>query len=850
MDKSSIKASNLRVEYQDTPIGMDEDHPRFSWIVDDARPCAKQTVWQIIAKNGKHVVWNSGKISSGISAHHIWNGEKLQPRTSYRWQVRLWDADNTAGEWVSGIFETGMMNTVWSARWIRNNLFQAFMQPPAYFRKEFTLSREVVRARLYCSALGLYLPRLNGQEITDNCFMPGWTDYYNRIQYQAYDVSRFLSKGANTLGAILGEGWCCGRPARHHNWFPYGRCTFRENTALIMQLEVELENGERQIIGTDDTWHCTSNGPLRLSDFYEGENFDARMEMDGWDCPGYREEGWVPASLETVEIPLVWNHGVPVRRHERLSPQKIMNDGSGRYLLDFGQNFAGREQVRIRAEKGTVIRFRHGEMLQSDGSLYTENLRSARATSVYIADGRERIYEPTFTFYGFRYLEITGWQGPLREDDIHAIVLHSDVTRTGYFECSDPLLNRLYLNTVWGQKSNFVDIPTDCPQRDERLGWTGDAQVFIRTAAFHSDIAAFFTKWLADLDLSRNRNGEYPPWAPYHDRKRDFIGASGWADAGIICPWTIYLMYGDQRILERYYDSMLQWILFQERESDHLIRHAAFYKDWLNINEETSEELISTAFFAYGTHLMSKISAVLGRKKDTQDLNRLFEAICRAYTKHFITDEGKLREPTQTAAILTLHFGLVRKELRPEILKMLVSNIVDEHDMHLSTGFLGTPYLLHVLSDNGFHNLACRILHQKTYPSWLYPVTHGATTIWERWNSWSEKGFGNPKMNSFNHYAYGAVVDWFYGTLCGIRPCEESPGFRKFVIAPKVDPEMQYAAADFHSPCGRIRSAWKHCGTDLIIEVEIPANTEACLHLPDTAEQLLSPGKYQFIVRL
>lgn len=826
-----MKAMRLRVEYLENPMGMDEPSPRFSWIMSDERQGAGQSAYQIELRDGRRIFWDSGKISRPDSLQINYSGEPLAARTRYEWKVRLWDIEGIAGGWSEiQWFETGLMND-WTAQWIRGTNSGSYCQPASYFRKEFGLKSKPRRARLYTTALGLYIPYLNGIAVTDNCFMPGWTDYYERVQYQTYDVTGLLNRDDNAIGVILNEGWFCGQISR---LWSTGIVNYGDRPAFLAQLEVEMEDGSTQTIISDGDWQFSNNGQLRASDIYMGENYDARMELPGWNKAGYDGRQWFPAVIDERKVRIDWNSGLPVRRIEERKPVMISQPFPGVWVADMGQNLTGREKIVVRnAPAGTEIYLKHGEMLNNDGSVYTDNMRGARASTQYIARGdMEEIYEPSFTFYGFRYLEISGWPGKLDEDQISCYVMHSDMERTGWFECSDPLLNKLYENAWWGHRDNYLDVPTDCPQRDERLAWTADTQVFARTAAYNADVSAFFSKWLVDLDLSRNEDGEYPQYAPFY-RKDGFVGAAGWADAGIICPWIIWEMYGDKRVLEKYFDSMMGWIKFVEKKSDNLISFLARFKDHLNINAETPADLVGTAFFAGMTDLLSRIAAIIGRNDEEQKLAELFAAIKQAYVKRFITPAGELTVKTQAAAVLTLYFKLALDEFRQQIIDYLVHDIVAERDMHLSTGFLGTPYLAHVLSDNGRADIAYALLNQTTCPSWLFPVTQGATTFWERWNSWTKEGgcFAGP-MNSFNHYAFGAIIDWFYGVICGIKPVSDQPAFKHFRAAPLPGGKLDFARVVFNSPYGIIISAWRRNGDKLIYELKVPANSTAEVCFP------------------
>jgi alpha-L-rhamnosidase len=514
-------------------------------------------------------------------------------------------------------------------------------------------------------------------------------------------------------------------------------------------------------------------------------------------------------------------------------------------------------RLKVKGAAGTTIRLRYAEMLDADGKLYTTNLRSARATDYYTLRGEgEEIYEPRFTFHGFRYVEVRGYPGTSSDDAVTGIVIHSDMPPSGSFECSNGLVNQLQHNIQWGQKGNFVDIPTDCPQRDERLGWTGDAQVFTRTATFNLDVSGFFTRWLQTLEDSQSANGAYPPFAP-DPVLEDADGGPAWADAGIICPWTIYQVYGDKRILAQHYDAMVRFIEYLERTSRDLIRvyegYADFsgYGDWLSINAETPKDLIGTAFFAHSAQLLSRIAGVLGKTADQARFASLFARVKRAFQARYVTPAGLVAGHTQTAYVLALNFDLLPESLRQPAAAALVNNI-EQRKMHLSTGFAGAPYLNHALTGAGRLDVAYALLNQKSWPSWLYSVTQGATTIWERWDGWTEeKGFQDPGMNSFNHYAYGSIGDWLYAVVAGIEVDPECPGFQHIIIRPRPGGGLTYARAHYHAITGKIASEWRIEQGSFSLAVTIPTNTSATVYIPARKlEDVLNAGRMEGVTFL
>jgi alpha-L-rhamnosidase len=682
---------------------------------------------------------------------------------------------------------------------------------------------------------------------------------------------------------------------------------------LLAQLEALLTDGSIYTVTSDNSWSYRF-GPITHSDFLMGEAHDARKELPGWDMPEIDASDWLPVEkFSHPDLRIVSLNGPSVRPIQELSPVKEPFDRGGmgrkRQIFDLGQNMVGRVRFRGAAPAGTTITLRFAEVVNTDGSLYTTNLRSAQSTDYYTFKGNgEEVWEPKFTFHGFRYVELEGYPGEVSRDTITGIVLHSEMDQTGAFECSDPLLNQLQHNILWGQKGNFVDVPTDCPQRDERLGWTGDIQVFVRTAAFNMNVAGFMTKWMRDVTDSQNSDGSIPSVVPYAaDVAKD--GGPAWSDAAIICPWTIYLCYGDRRILEQNYDTMTRLMDFLEQTSPGYIRCAPDYEgwpgygDWLSINASTPRDLIGTAFFAYDANLMAQIAKVLGKPHDEARYRQLFSDVKKAFAARYLVgselpvvpaqpsvmrksvDEadalsrGNLRAvdygqitsrvfntnlftPTQTAYVLSLHFDLLPDELRSRSVAELVADI-ERRDMHLSTGFVGSPYLTHVLSENGRLDIAYALLSQKSWPSWLYAVTQGATTIWERWDGWTEEnGFQDAAMNSFNHYAYGAIGAWLYNIVTGIEVDPVRPGYKHIVLRPQPGGGLSSACGRLQTLYGEVISEWKLDDNRFEWTIVVPPNTTATAYVPASRQETMKlngetvvgtvheipAGKYHFLV--
>ena len=844
---TSLHIRNLRCEYSIDPLGIDILCPRLSWVLESSQRAQKQTAYRCLAassleklEEGKADLWDSGKVNSSQSIQVEYAGKPLKSRQQVWWKVCVWDKDGSASDFsLPACWEMGLLNpSDWSARWIGAGLVGGPRTtiPAPFFRKTVSLQDNIHSARLYVTALGLYEVEINGQKVGNDILTPGWTNYRKRVQYQTFDVTGLLNSGENVVGAILGDGWYCG----HVSW--RDRQSYGDRPKLLAQLEIVFEDGSRETMATDSTWEYTF-GPILEADLLMGESYDARLAAKNWSCPGFSDWKWMPAELlENPGIQLVAQVGPPVRRIEEVKPiapaRQMSNAPSPDWIFDMGQNMVGRVRLKVKGPAGTTIRLRFAEMLDSDGKLYTANLRSARQTDYYTLRGEgEEIYEPRFTFHGFRYVEVHGYPGNPQEDAITGVVIHSATPPSGSFECSDPLINQLQHNIQWGQKGNFVDIPTDCPQRDERLGWTGDAQVFIRTATFNMDVSGFFTRWLQVLEDSQSTNGAYPPFAPYASLE-DADGGPAWADAGIICPWTIYQVYGDKRVLEQHYDSMVRFLEYLQRTSQDLIRvyegYPGFsgYGDWLSINAETPKDLIGTAFFAYSAGLLSRIAGILGKQTDRERFAQLHDKVKRAFQERYVTNAGLVAGHTQTAYVLALYFDLLPETLRQPATDALINNI-GQRKTHLSTGFAGAPYLNHALTRSGRLEVAYELLNQKSWPSWLYPVTQGATTIWERWDGWTDdKGFQDPAMNSFNHYAYGSIGDWLYAVVAGIDIDADHPGFQHFIIRPCPGGGLTFAKAEYNAITGKIACEWQLDKKNFHLSVTIPANTSARVYIP------------------
>ena len=708
-----------------------------------------------------------------------------------------------------------------------------------YLRKSFALKNPVRRAMLYATALGLYDIRLNGRRVGDHVLAPEWTDYRKRVRYQAYDVTALLKRGDNAIGALLADGWYSGHIGNGGYQF-YGKVP-----ALLSQLEVTYADGSTERVVTDGAWKLHAS-PILATDFMLGESYDARLELRGWDQPGLDDSQWpVAAVRDEPARPLEGQVMEPVRETATLRAKALTEPKPGRWTFDLGQNMVGVVRLKVAAPAGTKITLRHAEVLNPDGTLYTVNLRSAISVDTYVCKGGGvEVWQPRFTFHGFRYVELAGLPGKPSLDAVTGIVINSDTPPTGAFTCSDPRINQLQSNILWGQRGNYISIPTDCPQRDERLGWMGDAQVFVRTATFNADVAAFFSKWLVDVDDGQTPEGAFSDVNP---NTMNCGNVPAWADAGVICPWTIYQAYGDKRVLERHLPAMTRWVEWCRTHSTGLIRdkhRGNDYGDWLSIGADTPKDLIGTAYFAYSTRLVAKSYQALGKTDAAAKYEQLFQDIKAAFNKEYVAPDGRIDGDTQCAYVMALKFDLLPDALRPKAAQYLEEDIKAKGG-HLSTGFVGVSYLLPVLTLEGKADTAFSLLMQDSFPSWLFSVKHGATTIWERWDGWTpEKGFQDPGMNSFNHYSLGSCGEWLYQTVAGIGSDPAQPGFGRLVIRPRVGGGLTWVKAHYDSIHGRIASAWTLKNGQFTLDTVIPANTTATVYVPaSSADQVKEGGK-------
>ena len=842
---SKTIVTKLTCEYLTNPLGIDVTSPRLSWQISSTENNLLQSAYEIrVASDPKLLqkpdLWSCNKVESAQSVNISYQGKALQSGQKAYWQVRVWTSDGKRTDWSTpASFETGLMQASdWKASWITlaDERSDKKSKPAQYFRKEFSIAKTIKNARIYITSLGLYQLYINGQKVSTDLFTPGWTSYNKRLQYQVYDVTALLQQ-SNAVAAVVSDGWYRGHIGFGHQHNFYGK-----QLALLAQMRIDYTDGSSETIVTDKSWKVTNNGPITSSDIYNGERYDANKELTNWNKAGYNASAWDNAGvINHTYNTLVATRSVPVRATTEIKAIKKIITPKGEIVYDFGQNMVGWVRAKLKGNKGDTITLRFAEVLDKAGNFYTDNLRNAESTDTYILKGdANETFEPKFTFHGFRYLQVSGNSVSLPTENFTGIVVHSDMAPTGTFSCSDSLINQLQHNIQWGQRGNFLDVPTDCPQRDERLGWTGDAQVFSMTAAYNFNVATFFSKWMEDLSADQYADGRVPHVIP------DVIGNQGgstaWADVSVIIPWNMYLVYNDKQILEKQYSSMKKWIEYMKnRAGDDCIWTGDYhFGDWLAFatpwsdypGATTEKDLIATAYFCYSTSLFSKIAEITGRKDDASTYSALANKIKAAFCQEYVTPNGRLVSHTQTAYLLAIAFDLLPDNMKHKAAGYLSEDL--EKFGHLTTGFVGTPLLCSTLSAINRDDLAFRLLMNKNYPSWLYPVLKGATTIWERWDGIKPDGsFQDVGMNSFNHYAYGAIGDWLYRHVAGIDIDENQPGYKHFKLAPHVGKgELTKVSSKLETIYGQIVSAWTIDKDKFIYTIEIPANTTATVTLP------------------
>lgn len=858
-----IRPTYLRCEYLVNPEGIDVTAPRLSWTLETTDPEARgqsQTAYHIQVADslsdlleGRAERWDSGRIDSDATAQIVYEGSGLTSGSACWWRVRVWDRKGETSDWSEAArWSMGLLNANdWQATWISGDAVAPPVQdkpksdvvgdfsdlhlpPPSYIRKELMIDRPVRRAVVYATALGVYELHLNGQRVGEDYFTPGWSDYRKRVYYNTYDVTDRLQRGENALGAILADGWYAG-----HIAFGRIRGRYGAEPMLRLQLAIEYEDGGLETVGTDDSWR-TAHGPLLEADLLMGEAYDARKDICGWADSGFDAVGWNPCrKTDAPEIALEAYPGVTVQEICEIPAETVREPQPGVFVYDLGQNMVGWARLKVRGPAGTEIKLRFAEVLDTDGMLYTTNLRDARNWDRYICDGSgDEVWEPHFTFHGFRYVEVCGYPGHPPLDAVTGIVLHSAAPVTGVFECSNSMVNQLVHNILWGQRGNYFEVPTDCPQRDERLGWTGDTQVFLPTGCYNMDTAAFITKWLVDLEDSQNDAGVYAHVAPDVGFGFD---SPAWADAAIVCPYILYRFYGDTRVIERHYDAMSKYIQYIETNSEEYLRPAIGFGDWVSLNAETPKDVIATAYFAYVAGLLGEMAEVIGRAEDAKKFRELSHRVTAAFNEAYVNEEGRVKGDTQTSCVLPLAMDLLPETGRAPVVDHLIRDLM-VRNWHLSTGFVGLPLLLPTLTRFGRTDIAYRLLLNETFPSWGYEIKNGATTIWERWDGWTEEfGFQDAGMNSFNHYAYGAVGEWLYATVGGVS--EGEPGYRTAVIRPQPGGGLTRVNCRYNSIRGWIGSAWRLEENAFYLDVRIPPNMEADVHIPSVAVESVFEGE-------
>ncbi|WP_248722483.1 alpha-L-rhamnosidase [Seonamhaeicola sp. ML3] len=843
----------------ENPIGFYNPKPTFSWQLSVSDKIKSQSAFQIVVASKEELLpnnpdlWDSKKEETSQSTFVKYQGQELQSRQKVFWQVRYWNQDNAISEWSEiNSFELGLLNNSdWKAKWIGLNTAQDnirgvrnfLMHRPQYLRKGFELKKDVKSARLYITAKGVFDVHLNGKDVSDDVMSPGWTPYNYRIETLTYDVTQLLKTGQNALAVELASGWHSSRISR-------AKALYKKYTSpkIICQLEITLQDGSKQTIISDESWKGTTNGPIRLANVYDGEFYDANYEMPNWKQSDFNDSTWNVVETEAVEnsIKLEPKRHHSVKTKTILSNTKIVAVTDSTTIFNMQQNMVGVPKVSVPMKKGDTLKIRFSEMLLKDGTFYTTNYRTAKSSDFYVASKDGVIeYTPKFTFHGFQFVELSGYDKTAKPDAswVTGLVQHSNFEQKGTFTSSHQKLNQLQSNITWGLRGNFFDIPTDCPQRDERLGWTGDAQVIAPTSLFNYNVHSFWTAWLQSVRESQTEDGRIPWVVP--DVLQIKKSSSGWGDAITMIPWEIYKATGDRTILEESYESAKKWVSYYESEIGEtpFVPKNPSFGDWLQPflstgpkgrGGDTSRLLINTAFYAHSAQLISKMASLLGKTEDEKAYKALFENIAKAFEKEFFDENGivKAKIETQTAYLVALYFDLLSPEIKEKVQERLLVTI-KKADNHLRTGFLGTPILPKVLDDMGEIDLMYDILFKETYPSWFYSINQGATTMWERWNSYSiEEGYNPQPMNSLNHYAYGAIGQWMYERIAGLSSLE--PGYKKIKIAPV--PNTKYvtsASASLQTAYGEATSAWEIEKDSFTLQVVIPPNTNGTIKIPN-----------------
>lgn len=898
-----LQTIDLRTEYLVNPIGLDAVVPRLSWKIRSDGRNVLQSAYQVQASENENfntLTWDSGRVQASQSQGVLYNGPTLKSMARIYWRVKVWRNlrdESLFSDPVS--FEMGLLHVSdWKARWIepeKDVNIDAY-KPVPYIRKEFTVKKGLARASAFMTAKGLYSFFLNGIEGTEDLFTPGFTSYHKRLQYQVYDITKLLQEGSNALGVMLGDGWWRGSSGALNlkNNFGY-------KVAFLGQLVLEYHDGTREIVGSDDSFK-TTYGPLLKSDMKAGEIFDARKQIDGWNQIGYNDSSWKPVQVAGDGLDnLIATRSVPVRQKERFTPN-VLRTPNGEYVLDFGQNLAGWVEMKVQGDQGTEVVLIHGEALDKHGDFTLNNLavhgvlEDFQEVHYILSGNGVESYRPRFSIFGFRYALVKNYPGEVKPENFTAIAIYSDLEETGDFTCSNPQINQLLSNSRWSQKSNFMEIPTDCPTR-ERAGWTGDAQLYCKTASDLTNVYPFFEKWMADVASEQFPDGAVPntvpivlgnhnmeEWERFIKQKgNENLGivvpqpgtagmmeaSAGWGDASVIIPWTMYLCYGDKGILEKQFESAKAWVDYMassarlanehykdtpayqnytdgELDANYIWDTKFHWGEWLEADMSISDvggqwvadrmtysdPLVATAYYAYSTRLLADMASVLGKAEVEKKYEALYEKIKRVYNKYFIKEDGYMLDDRQAPNVRTLAFDLAYGGKRQAVSDRLAQMVI-ENEYHLNTGFLSTPFILQVLADHGYGDIAFRLLEQETFPSWLYAVTKGATTIWESWRGVTPEG---ELSGSLNHYSYGAVCDFLFSGVAGIRPVWENPGYKHFILKPMHGGTLTQASATYESPYGTIASRWEKTDSGITYRFTVPANTTATIQLPMNME--------------
>jgi alpha-L-rhamnosidase len=884
---ASMRPCQLRCEYKAAPF-IDVPHPRLSWLLEAEGRGQRQLAYQILVAsnadllmNDRGDLWDSGRVESSDTFHIVYAGRPLTSRQHCYWRVRVWDQHGNVGPWSRfARWEMGLLDpNEWQAEWIGLDLThlgkgKVYHLPPApYLRKSVQIGPEIEKARLYVTALGLYEFVINGEKVSEDWFSPGWTNYNKRVHYQVYDVTNILENGENALAVILSYGWYAGYVGYAQLVkLPQVKGFYGDVPALKARLEVEYADGHKDVFVTDTTWKA-NHGPLIETDLLHGETYDARLEFDLWDDFGYDDSEWAPAQVIPQPVRHLQCHpGNPIREFAVVKPKSITPRDDGSYIVDLGQNFAGVVRLRAKGRAGDRIQLRFGEMLHPDGRLMTENLRMARATDTYIMRGDPygETWTPRFTFHGFQYVEITGYPGRPNLTSVMGLALSSDTPRAGSFACSNDKVNQLYSNIVWTQRANFIDIPTDCPQRDERMGWTGDAQIYVGTAALNTDIAAFYTKWLQDLNDDQWPDGSYPNFAPRPFNRKGMTFSPGWMEAGVICPYHIYRAYGDKRLVETCWPHMERFMAFHEKRSQgrYFYPEASFedivpkggFSDWLSVGKKTSPDMLATMYYGYCAQLMAQMADGIGKTDRGTHYRDVADRVRQAFGEHYVRADGRFKCDAQaygdgkgyvdgergfTGHTQTAYANAIALNLLPADRKIAagqyLAGLVAANDGKLTTGFLGVKPLLPALSQQGHTEVAYQLLLNEGYPSWLFEVVNGATSIWERWNSYTRENGFMAGMNSFSHYSFGAVYDWMFQYMAGIQ----NPGvaYKHIVFRPELDPRITEVEVTHRSIRGDILSHWRVEADRIDYAVTVPPNVTASVYLPAATAEGATEGE-------